>query len=211
VKAIPKVTSIYTLRHGLTEYAIQKRYAGTIDVPLNETGIKDCTSIAPMLKDKRFDIVITSGLRRSIETAQLIFGQNQKYRDCSLCNERNYGLMQDLTEHKIKNVVPKVEFIKVGDDYHSLNPPKGETFEQLRGRADEFKALILREYFGKQVMVVSHGVFLQQFHGSLLGLDWEQSLANCVSYLDLSTFVFSDYALIEHNTASLRSSGKIKW
>jgi len=36
-----KITRITTIRHGQTAYNLEKRYAGSIDVPLNAKGIGD--------------------------------------------------------------------------------------------------------------------------------------------------------------------------
>ena len=35
-----KITRILTIRHGQTVYNLEKRYAGSIDIPLNEKGIE---------------------------------------------------------------------------------------------------------------------------------------------------------------------------
>ena len=64
-------TVIMTLRHGETDFNRQKRYAGLLDVPLSEKGIEDCSFVSRVLVQLP-DIVITSDLRRAIETAHII-------------------------------------------------------------------------------------------------------------------------------------------
>jgi broad specificity phosphatase PhoE len=67
-----KITRILTIRHGQTVYNLEKRYAGSIDIPLNEKGIEDAENASLKLKDYELDIVITSRLKRAIQTAELI-------------------------------------------------------------------------------------------------------------------------------------------
>jgi broad specificity phosphatase PhoE len=204
-------TVVCTLRHGLTEYAFQKRYAGTIDVPLSEAGANDVKRAARKLVGMHFDAIITSTLKRSIQTARLLFGENVKLVQCAICDERNYGKMQGLTENDVSLLVPKVEFIKKGNDYHSLNPPGGETFDQLRERAEKLYHLVFAEFGGKTVLVISHGVFLQQFHGYIRGLDWKESLCTCPGYLELTLFKFQKNRLIGETSLSFAEEEQVKW
>jgi broad specificity phosphatase PhoE len=83
-----KITRILTIRHGQTVYNLEKRYAGSIDIPLNEKGIEDAENAAIILKDYDFDIVITSKLKRAIQTAELLVaGRNIQVIQNKLCNE----------------------------------------------------------------------------------------------------------------------------
>ncbi|MEO7045736.1 MAG: histidine phosphatase family protein, partial [Ferruginibacter sp.] len=41
-----KITRITSIRHGQTDYNLERRYAGSIDVPLNEKGIEDAKNAA---------------------------------------------------------------------------------------------------------------------------------------------------------------------
>ncbi len=77
---------------------------------------------------------------------------------------------------------------------HSLNPPDGETLEQLRDRVSAFHEFV-RGLKGKNLLIVSHGIFLQQYHGYLRGLDVYHSLNSSVAYLELNAFRFRGGAL----------------
>ena len=41
---------------------------------------------------------------------------------------------RDVLYADVEHIRPPIHFIKVGGDYHSLNPPQAETFEELRAR-----------------------------------------------------------------------------
>jgi len=204
-------TIINTVRHGESDYNRDKKYAGTIDVPLNKAGIRDTLEASKKLIGMKFDLVIVSTLKRAIETAQLLLNVNIPVLQCQLCNERNYGKMQGLTVDDVKLLKPKIEYIEVGDDYHSLNPPQGETFEELRERAQQFYRMIFREYQGLKILVVSHGVFLRQFHGLIKGKSLFESLAIYVHNLELTSFHFKGSRLHSVKRIKLLNRKQIRW
>ena len=204
-------TIVNTIRHGETDFNRQKRYAGTIDVPLNEVGICDAIAASRRMRDISFDVVITSMLQRSIQTARHLLGENIDIVKTQLCSERNYGGMQGLTEDEVKSMKPKIMYIYVGDDYHSLNPPDGESFEELRERAEKFLRHLLNEYAHKSILVISHGTFLQQFHGLLRGKDWVDSLSESVKNLQCHIFHLSGKDLIREECIPLVNRSQNSW
>ena len=60
-----------TLRHARTRFGEEKRYAGTLDVPMSEEGERDCLRGSKGLAAMQFDVVITSPLLRALDTARL--------------------------------------------------------------------------------------------------------------------------------------------
>ncbi len=205
------ITTICTVRHGQTDYTVQKRYAGTIDVPLNKTGIEDTKRASRNLAKMRFDVVLTSTLNRAIDTARLLLGSSANFVQHQSFNERDYGKMQGLTSEAVKLLDPPINFMEAGGDYHSLNPPEGETFEMLRKRAESMYHIILEEYKGLTLLVVSHGVFLQQFHGLIRGLDWKQSLVKNVQNLEFNKFIVRGSQLLSESTIQLIEGNQVDW
>jgi len=130
-----KITRITTIRHGQTAYNVERRYAGSIDVPLNEKGIEDAKNASIRLLDYEFDVVVTSGLKRAIQTAELLVAErNLPIVQNALCNERDYGKMQGLNYIEVEEINPRILYFKLNNDFHSLNPPGGEDFPTLRKR-----------------------------------------------------------------------------
>ena len=200
-----KITTILTVRHGQTAYNTEKRYAGSLDIPLNETGIRDSENASVFLKNFELDIVVASGLKRAIRTAELLVaGRDIKIIQTNLCNERNYGRMQGMTYTEIEEIRPRIKFIKLNDDFHSLNPPEGETFPALRRRANLFTQFIFQNYKGSNILVVSSSAFMQQMHGIFRGNDCMESLRNDIHNLECTIFTFEGRKLIEEKTVSLR-------
>ena len=199
-----KITRITTIRHGQTAYNQQKRYAGSIDVPLNEQGTEDAKIARTRLMEYDFDLVISSGLKRSFQTAEhLTAGRNIQIIQNELCNERNYGRMQGLTFSEVEELKPQVLYIKLNNDFHSLNPPGGETFPALRKRAIAFSQFIFQNYTGSNILVVSSSAFMQQLHGQFRGVDWRESLRDEIQNLACITFTFHGRNLVEEITEKL--------
>jgi broad specificity phosphatase PhoE len=200
-----KITRILTIRHGQTVYNLEKRYAGSIDIPLHEKGIEDAENAAIKLKDFDFDIVITSDLKRAIQTAELLVaGRKIQIIHNKLCNERNYGKMQGLNYLEVEEIRPRIRYFKLNNDFHSLNPPSGETFPALRRRAKLFSQFIFQNYSGSNILVVSSSAFMQQLHGIFRGTDCMESLRNDIHNLECTTFTFKGSKLIDEMSVSLK-------
>jgi broad specificity phosphatase PhoE len=205
-----KITMILTIRHGQTLYNVEKRYAGSIDIPLNEKGIEDAENAAIVLKDFELDIVITSKLQRAIQTAELLVaGRNIHIIQNKLCNERNYGKMQGLNYIEVEEIKPRIKYFKLNNDFHSLNPPDGETFPALRRRAKLFSQFIFQNYNGSNNLVVSSSAFMQQLHGIFRGTNCMESLRNEIHNLECTTFTFNGRKLIEEMTVSLHRNNSV--
>jgi probable phosphoglycerate mutase len=204
-------TIISTLRHAHTQYNAEKRYAGTLDISLSNAGIRDARNAAAKLAHAQFDVVITSMQKRAVETAQILVGDKVTIVRNKLCNERKFGVMEGLTWDDVQNLQPPILMIAVGSDLHTVNPKGGEPFEEVWERARKFRRFLFKEYFGSNILVVSHGVFLQMFHGVLRGLSCIESLANYPGNLELTRFSFSGRRLVDETILKLSEAVLFKW
>ncbi len=204
-------TIISTIRHAETAYNGQKRYAGSLDIPLNENGISQARRAADRLNKADYDLVLTSKLKRAYDTAKILLGDAVPILQTKLCNERNFGIMEGLSWEEVKKLEPPVLMIEVGNDLHTVNPQRGEPFEKVWQRAITFRRLIFRKYKGRRILVVSHGVCRQFFHGLLRGLTCIESLAKYPSNLELATFRFIGEELVEENVSKLTEANPVKW
>jgi len=155
-----------------------------------------------------FDVVITSNLRRSKQTAELLGCRGAQCLSTDLCAERCFGIMEGLTWDEVQDLDPPVLFVEVGGERHSVNPSEGEPFEDVWQRARELRALIFREHPGASLLVVSHGVFLQMFHGLLRGLCCIESLGSYPGNLELTTFHFEDDRLVSEEARAFAAEAQ---
>jgi 2,3-bisphosphoglycerate-dependent phosphoglycerate mutase len=66
-----QVYTVVLIRHGESQWNIENRFTGWVDVPLAATGVAESHRAAAELKKENFefDIVYTSCLKRAIKTA----------------------------------------------------------------------------------------------------------------------------------------------
>lgn len=137
---------IYIVRHGQTDWNVEGRYAGRIDVSLNEVGIKQAEEIHNQLKDIKFDKVFSSPLKRAYTTAQIITS-NKIIKDNRIIERSNGDL-----EGKLKTeITEKIDFNNPNEQRFNI-----ETIDSFRSRIKDFFEEISEKYKGKNVLVVTH-------------------------------------------------------
>jgi len=67
---------IFTVRHGQTDWNLQRRLQGHTDIPLNETGLEQARRIGLRLSAEKIDAIYTSDLIRAEKTAEAINGHH---------------------------------------------------------------------------------------------------------------------------------------
>lgn len=149
---------IYIVRHGQTDYNVEGRYGGRIDVNLNEKGINQALEIKNNLQGKKFDVVISSPLSRAITTAKIIIGDDKDIIVDERIIERDNGSF----EGKLKT--------EVANDYDFNNPNDHrygiENIVDFRKRIDDFCEDIIKKYEDEDVLIVTHagvGIYIRCF------------------------------------------------
>lgn len=154
------------IRHGQSEYNLQNRFTGQLDVPLTEYGKKEAKVAGHKLKKERlkFDNIFTSGLKRAHETLDIIeeelkFTKNQtQVVQSNALNERNYGELQGLnkTETAAKFSEEQVNAWRRG---YASRPPGGESLADTYKRVIEYYKKSIEPLLkaGKNILIVAHG------------------------------------------------------
>ena len=68
---------ILFVRHGQTDWNVQKKVQGLANIELNETGINQAENARGLLEKENIDLIICSPLKRTIQTANII-NKNKK-------------------------------------------------------------------------------------------------------------------------------------
>ena len=102
------------LRHGQSEWNLSNRFTGWADVPLTEQGRKDAKYAGKLLCEAgmKVDIIYSSGLERSIETAEIVRDMLQadpgtrrskpvQFLRRHRLNERHYGALTGLDKRAV--------------------------------------------------------------------------------------------------------------
>ena len=131
------------IRHGETSLNRDRLIGGHTDVPLTLKGRNQAKKIAPLMVNYQFDVVITSSLIRSQETADILFPKAPQIAIADL-KERDWG---DLEMKPQTQQIPYEE-----------TPPNGEPWSVFCQRIVSALNQILQRY-ERPVIVAHSGVF----------------------------------------------------
>ena len=116
------------VRHGESLWNKENKFTGWTDVELSDKGIKEAIDAGKKLKEDNynFDIVYTSVLKRSIDTANIILKEmnnNVTIKRSYKLNERHYGALQGLNKDEMRKKYgeEKVHLWRRGYD---ITPPE---------------------------------------------------------------------------------------
>lgn len=149
---------LYLVRHGETQWNIEKRFQGQKDSPLTEKGRNQIVAIAESLKGIQFDRLISSDLGRALETSEILSKSlNLKpIIQNKLLRERNFGIFHGLTREEAERLYPS-EWGMVCSADDEAPVPEGETRHQMRLRVQQFLSEIPAMYPGERLLAVTHG------------------------------------------------------
>ncbi|WP_424215562.1 histidine phosphatase family protein [Streptomyces sp. BI20] len=202
----PRGRRIVLWRHGQTSWNLERRFQGSTDIELTETGVAQARRAARLLAALRPDAVIASDLKRAAATAAelaAVTGLSVTHSDA--LRETYAGEWQGLTHDEILD--------KYGEQYAAWK--RGEAVRRGGGEletevADRAAPVVLAHADalpdGGTLVVVSHGGTIRTTIGRLLGLDayhWEGlgGLSNCCwSVLGEGA---RGWRLLEHNAGTL--------
>ncbi|HLK12486.1 MAG TPA: 2,3-diphosphoglycerate-dependent phosphoglycerate mutase [Candidatus Binatia bacterium] len=170
------------LRHGESQWNLENRFTGWIDVPLSARGEAEARAAGEKLRGRRIDKVYTSVLARAIDTARLALeraGMSDlpTERDAAL-NERMYGDLQGLDKAEAARRFG-AEQVRLWRRSYDERPPGGESLADTAARVLPYwETHLLPELrAGHNLLVVAHGNSLRALVMHLDGLTPTEVLA----------------------------------
>jgi 2,3-bisphosphoglycerate-dependent phosphoglycerate mutase len=179
------------LRHGESQWNLENRFTGWVDVPLSPKGEEEARKAGEKLKNIQIDKRYTSVLKRAIDTDRIAMEVAGKLdvpveRDKAL-NERHYGALQGLNKEETAQKYGK-EQVHLWRRSYDIAPPKDVTplnpdgiSESLKDTADRVIPYFLNKIkpdldAGLNVLVTAHGNSLRALVMYLDGLTKEEVL-----------------------------------
>lgn len=165
---------IFFVRHGLTDWNIQRRFQGTCDIPLNDAGLQQARTAAARCAQLRLERIYHSTLLRAAQTAQAIAElADVPLIPCPGFNEVCLGAFQTLNHEQAKAQYPEA-YAQYFADRINAAPPGGESLSQVQHRALAALDSIEQDAAGcERIAVVSHGALLKTLLGAIAGIPLE--------------------------------------
>jgi broad specificity phosphatase PhoE len=119
---------IVLVRHGQTEWSASGQHTSHTDLPLLDSGRCDAEALAPLLAWFTFSLVLSSPMRRALDTCMLGGLGDRVEIDRDLM-EWDYGDYEGIRTPEIRRTVP-------GWGVWTHSTPNGETSDEVGTRAD---------------------------------------------------------------------------
>ena len=169
---------VVLVRHGETEWSAALRHTGRTDLPLTPAGEEEARAVSEALSGREFALVLSSPLRRALDTARLAGFAPQVRGELA---EWDYGEYEGLTTAQIRETVPDWTIWRHG-------ARGGESGAEVGARVDRVIEEILRA--DGDVLVFAHGHLLRVLCARWLELEPSDGRLFALDPATLSTLGF---------------------
>ncbi|WP_125770124.1 histidine phosphatase family protein [Companilactobacillus furfuricola] len=159
-------------RHGETTWNLQKKFYGSSDVPLDDTGKEQAQHLAQTIKHHAlsFDVAYCSSLLRTYQTIMPVLTDQIPLFKLAGLNEKGFGKWEGLDADQIEAAYP-VEWQKWLDQPFDYVPPEAEDYYQFRQRVQNSLHQIIqtaKKQDHSNILLVAHLGTLRVIDQSLL-------------------------------------------
>lgn len=147
-------TRLVLIRHGETDWNIQKRYMGSTDVALNENGMKQAEMLATRLDKRAIRAVYSSDSARASVFARIVFPEFDITKHPGF-REMSFGIFEGLTHEEImvRHSSAYENWLK---DPFTAAIPDGESFAALETRVRSAARELAALHRDRAIAVVTH-------------------------------------------------------
>jgi len=154
--------------HGTTTDNEQDLATGWEPGELSKLGKQQAKELGELVKDKKFDIVFCSDLKRAVQSANLTFSGKYEIIQDKRLREIDYG------DYTLK---PVGEFKFEMKEFVDECFPNGESYKQVENRLANFLNYLKQNYQDKHVAIVSHQAPQLALDILLKNKTWNQAIA----------------------------------
>ena len=153
--------TLFLVRHGQTQWNVDKIIQGHTNIPLNQEGEKQAHEQRINLKNIDFSKVYSSDLLRAQRTAEILNFERKLSHDISpALRERNFGMYEGRSREEDKSKV--FELLNKNSSHPHLKESQVESNESMLERSLFYLKSISKRHFGQNILVVSHGGLIRQ-------------------------------------------------
>jgi phosphoserine phosphatase len=165
-----KPLRLFAVRHGETEFARERRFAGLREMPLTPRGQRQCQAVARALAATPLSAVYASPLGRAQASAALIAAPHRlAVLTAPAFREMGFGAWEGLTRADVA--------VRFPDDFEAwraapgrVQPPGGDALDAVAARVAGGIAALCEAHEGEAVVVVSHAIVTRLIVLAALGL-----------------------------------------
>jgi 2,3-bisphosphoglycerate-dependent phosphoglycerate mutase len=175
------MSKLVLIRHGESQWNLENRFTGWVDVPLSPKGVEEAKAAGKKLAGFKFDRAFSSVLTRANETLRLILeaiGQTTiPIENDKALNERMYGELQGLNKTETAKKFGD-EQVKIWRRSYDVRPPGGESLKDTAERVLPYYDSRIKPYVlkGETILIAAHGNSLRALVMQLQQLTREQVL-----------------------------------
>jgi len=185
-------TRLCIVRHGETDWNVERRIQGHTDIPLNATGRAQALAMAFNAAHHRFQAVYSSDLSRAMETARaLAEREDHTVRPEPRFRERHYGLFQGMTAVEAQARYPEAHarYIARDPDYDFET---GEDMHAFAARIFDGFRWIARHHEDQTVLVACHSGVLDILYRRATGRPFSTPRDFAIPNAALNWFTLDD-------------------
>jgi probable phosphoglycerate mutase len=140
------MVQIVLIRPGSTDYDEQGRIQGTLDIPLNDQGIRDVERIVENVRVLGIEVVYCGPCQSVCQTATAICeALGLKLKKLDSLRNIDHGLWQGMLIEEVKRKQPKV-YRQWQDQPAIICPPEGEMLSEAQHRVHAALTKILKKH-----------------------------------------------------------------
>lgn len=149
------MTRFIIFRHGQTDWNLERRVMGKIDIPLNNLGRTQAKKLANRLRNELIDVFYSSPLKRAKETVDIVAAtHNKPVIILPELIEINFGKYEGKTKAERVSLFPRLD---VTNDI--LRKQIGmDTFGDIVPKAKNLVAMLLKKHSRQSIAIGTHDV-----------------------------------------------------
>jgi probable phosphoglycerate mutase len=183
------MVKLILVRPGSTDFDLQGRIQGTLDIPLSESGQKEAAAVAEKLLSEAPTALYCSVGNPAEETAAILGRRLElKPKRLDRMTNINLGLWQGMLVEEVRHKQPKV-YKQWQEHPEMVHPPDGEMISDVLERLDDCLEKLARKHRSDTILLVASeplaSLIRHRVEGAELGDLWRVSNGCRIDILQL--------------------------
>lgn len=184
-------TRLIFVRHAEAEGNVTRRFHGWTDGDITEKGHKQAETAAQALMDAKIDVLYSSSLKRTLQTAEYISKlKNLPIIRTDKLREINGGKWEGERWDELQSKWPH-EYDTWENKPHLHKMPSGESMSEFQKRLMDEVKYIIANNMGKNICIVTHGTAIRSMMCIFKGCELDAMLS--IPWYDNTSITIVEY------------------